>query len=408
MRKILNLLRFLLIPRCTFKYNYPREWSNLSERLGTILDEDELINQSKKIVKQVLDVDSVRVVLENPDTELMQWLLRYGEPISIEELSRRQPALYEKNRWFLEKLDVCILVSLNAKQKLLGMLAVGRKDGQRAFSNEDRELLKLISRQVSISILNARLSQELIVSQELEHFHKFSSFLIHDLKNFVSMLSMVAQNAANNSVSPESQKDSLATISGTITKMNRLMQKLSTLPKKLELKIKPANINLLIEEIIDKLKIDYIPAIRLFRLFNYVPELKLDTEYIRKVVLNLFLNAIEAMPDGGNLIIKTNYREGIDASDGSYVQIMVIDTGCGMTGEFIQQRLFKPFQSNKHKGIGIGLFQCKSIVEAHGGEILVKSQEGKGTTFMVRLPVQGINQESTLRIRDMELQTNCP
>ena len=374
------------------KYDYRREWSNLSERLGTIPNENELIVEVKKTVKQVLHVGSVELVLDKYSTELMQWLLRYGEPISIKEFFRRQPEMYVRNKKFLEGLGTDILVSLNAKQTLLGFMAVGKKEGRKAFSKEDMELLKIISRQVSISILNARLSEELIISQGLENFHKVSSFLIHDLKNFVSMLSMVVQNTANNFDKPEFRKDSLDTISGTIAKMNRLMHRLSAVPKKLELKTKPMDINVLIEEAIKKLKIDNVPEIKLFRLFNYVPQLNVDAEYFQKVVLNLFLNALEAMPNGGNITVKTSYDGGIKdvgRADESYVRIMVSDTGCGMPREFIQQRLFKPFQSNKRKGMGIGLYQCKAIVEAHGGQILVESEESKGTTFTVKLPVNG-------------------
>lgn len=381
-RQLKEKLR-LFIDRSFYKgkYDYRREWGNLSERLGTILNVDELIGEVKGIVKQVLRLDSAEVVLKNPDTELMQWLLRYGEPISIEGLSQKQPRLFEENRQFLEKLGADILVSLNAKQKLLGILAVARKAGQEAFSNEDTELLKNISRQVSIAILNARLSEELIVSQEMEHFHKLSSFLIHDLKNFVSMLSLVVQNARDNFDKLEFRQDALNTISNTVARMNNLMQKLSTLPKELELKPQLTDLNGVVMEALEKSKIQDNRQIRLFKELNGLPKVMVDSEYIEKVILNLILNAVEAMPQGGEIKIGSQRNE-------KFVEVTVSDTGCGMPREFIDRQLFKPFQSTKNKGLGIGLFQCKTIVEAHGGEILVESEEGKGTSFKVRLPLR--------------------
>lgn len=387
-RRLKNRLN-LFIDRNFYKnkYDYRREWANLSEQLGTILNVDVLIYEIKRIIRQVLQVNSARVLLEDTAAELSLWLLRFGETITIKELSRRQPQLFQENKQLLEKLGAYVLVSLNVKQKSFGILVVGKKSGGQAFSKEDMELIKIISRQVSIAILNARLSEELILSQELEHFHKLSSFLIHDLKNFVSMLSMVVQNAGN-FANPEFQKDSLITISGTIIKMQSLMQKLSALPKELELETKQININILIDEVISKLKIEDASSIRLIRLFNYVPQLNLDTELMQKVVLNLFLNALESMPNGGSLIIETSFKEGVGASNGSYVQVVLRDSGCGMQEEFIRQRLFKPFQSSKHKGIGIGLFQCKAIVQAHGGQILAESEANKGTSFIVKLPVK--------------------
>ena len=369
------------------RYDYRREWGNLNERLGTLLDMDELIAEVKNIVKQILQVETADVLLENLDAELTEWLLRYGEPISIEELSRKQPGLYEQNRQNLEKSGAYILVSLNAKQKLLGILAVGNKAQPKTFSNEDTELLKNISRQVSVAILNARFSEELIVTREMEHFHKLSSFIIHDLKNSISMLSMLARNADKNFDNPEFQRDALDTISGTIAKMNKLMQKLSALPKKLELNTKPANINALIEETVSKSKIDSMPSIKLLKQFDDIPQLTIDAEYMQEVIRNLLLNAIEAMPNGGSLTIETGLYKDTGSLNGKYVQMSFKDTGCGMSGEFIHSRLFKPFQSSKGRGFGIGLYQCKTIIEAHKGKIDAESRPGEGTTFTIRLPL---------------------
>ena len=73
---------------------------------------------------------------------------------------------------------------------------------------------------------------------------------------------------------------------------------------------------------------------------------------------------------------------------GGWVECSVRDTGCGMSKEYIETRLFKPFQTTKQKGMGVGLFHCKTIVEAHGGRIEVESEEGKGTVFRVILPAR--------------------
>lgn len=107
----------------------------------------------------------------------------------------------------------------------------------------------------------------------------------------------------------------------------------------------------------------------------------MDTEQMLKVLTNLLLNASEAVSPAGEIRVQTGQRNG-------WGLLQVADNGCGMTPEFISQALFRPFQTTKKKGFGIGMFQSKMIVEAHGGRIEVESQQNKGTTFRVLLPIE--------------------
>jgi signal transduction histidine kinase len=110
-----------------------------------------------------------------------------------------------------------------------------------------------------------------------------------------------------------------------------------------------------------------------------MPPVPLDGEQVRKVLENLLLNANDALSEGGYVRVATLFRDG-------WAEISVSDDGCGMTQDFIDKRLFRPFQTTKMKGMGIGLFHSKTIVEAHGGRLEVKSAEGLGTVFRVYLP----------------------
>jgi signal transduction histidine kinase len=105
----------------------------------------------------------------------------------------------------------------------------------------------------------------------------------------------------------------------------------------------------------------------------------MDPEQMQKVVLNLVLNANDAVAEGGRIRVATGRAD-------RWVYLSVTDDGCGMSPEFMARSLFKPFRTTKGRGLGIGLFHSKTIVEAHHGRIEVESQEGKGTTFRVLLP----------------------
>jgi signal transduction histidine kinase len=115
-----------------------------------------------------------------------------------------------------------------------------------------------------------------------------------------------------------------------------------------------------------------------------VPHIIGDRNQLQSLFTNLVLNATEAIGPGqnGRIAVETGQHD-------SWVSVLVCDNGCGMSDEFIKNSLFRPFRTTKKKGIGIGMFQAKLIVEAHKGAIQVKSAPGEGTTFRVLLPLSG-------------------
>lgn len=109
---------------------------------------------------------------------------------------------------------------------------------------------------------------------------------------------------------------------------------------------------------------------------------RFDPEQMGKVVLNLLLNSRDAIGSEGEIRILTRI-------DGSAAELVVSDTGCGMSPEFIRNSLFRPFRTTKKRGIGIGMFQSKLIIDSHGGRIHVESCQGSGTSFRVSIPATG-------------------
>ena len=120
--------------------------------------------------------------------------------------------------------------------------------------------------------------------------------------------------------------------------------------------------------------------VELMRKLQPLPRIFADREQIQSVVTNLVLNARDALGSGGRIQVRTENR-------GERVVLSVVDNGCGMSQAFLKESLFRPFQSTKKKGLGIGLFQSRAIVQAHGGGMHVESEVGKGTTFIISLPI---------------------
>jgi signal transduction histidine kinase len=196
------------------------------------------------------------------------------------------------------------------------------------------------------------------------------------------MLSMLLQNAEERLKNPDFQKSVLVTISDTVERMKNLISKLSTPSAGIKLDLKNCDLNKVVQNILDKMKISNFTRIKTSLDFGSLPLVRCDQTQIEKVFQNLILNALEAMPEGGTLSITTE----MDNETG-LIRLKVSDTGSGMSKEFIRNSLFKPFQTTKKKGLGIGLIQCKEIVEMHKGRISVESEEGKGTIFTLELPL---------------------
>jgi signal transduction histidine kinase len=164
--------------------------------------------------------------------------------------------------------------------------------------------------------------------------------------------------------------------------INNLIGRLSVLRHDLRIHPEVADLNDLVSKVLASW--NGAPTLQLTTQLGSFPKFRFDAEQIQKVVTNLVLNAAEAVPPNGCIRVQTSQSEG-------WVVLTVADNGCGMAPEFLRGSLFRPFQTTKKEGFGIGMFQSKMIVEAHGGRMEVESQLNRGTTFRVLLPANKEN-----------------
>ena len=263
---------------------------------------------------------------------------------------------------------------------LIGFILQGEDLSGEPYRKDDFDLLKAIASHAADRISNIHLTQELLASKEAEAFHHVSSFFIHDLKNFLSTLSLLSHNAEEHIGNPLFQQDALKTLKFIVSKMNGMVSDLTLLSRGIQINHAPMNINAVVEETLSALNGNV--SGKVVKDLEEIPLINADGGQLNKVFLNLLLNAIEASPAGESdkKIMVHTY-----ASNGNII-LSVADQGCGMTQEFINTDLFKPFRSSKSNGLGIGLFQCKKIIDAHSGRMEVISEAGKGSEFRVILP----------------------
>jgi putative PEP-CTERM system histidine kinase len=270
-----------------------------------------------------------------------------------------------------------ICVPLLAGGELLGVMLLGDRVSGERFSLQDLDLLKSIGDQMAANLLNIKLSQRVLQAKQLEAFQAMSTFFVHDLKNTASTLSLMLQNLPVHFNDPQFRDDALRGISKTVSHINDLIKRLSLLRQEISIQPVEADLNATVNEALQCLQAS--PAVELVKEFRPLPKLRLDPAQIQNVVVNLALNARDAISACGQIRVETAQQNG-------WVTLTVTDSGCGMAPGFIQRSLFRPFQTTKKQGIGIGMFQCKMIVEAHHGKIEVQSELNKGTTFRILLP----------------------
>lgn len=272
-----------------------------------------------------------------------------------------------------------LCVPLMAGERGLGVAILADRVNGVPYSVEERDLLKCIGDQVAAGLLQFQLTDELMQGRELEAFQAMSTFFVHDLKNAASNLNLMLENLPVHFDDPAFREDAFRAIARTADRINQIIGRLGALRQKLELKLVETDLNQLVTKTIAGLGNG--GQIELITDLQPMPPVMADREQLENVVTNLVLNAREAMDRAGKITLRTT------PDDGRAV-LLVTDNGCGMTAAFVRDSLFRPFRTTKKKGLGIGMFQSRMIVEAHHGTMQVESEPGQGTTFRVSLPLK--------------------
>jgi signal transduction histidine kinase len=198
------------------------------------------------------------------------------------------------------------------------------------------------------------------------------------LKNAASSLNLMLKNLPVHFDDPAFRQDALRGIGNTAQRIDEMIARLSALRQQRDEVRLDTDLNQVVAASLAS--VGNVPGVDLITELAPMPTIKADREQLQNVVTNLVLNARDAINGGGRIYVRTEHR-------GDRVVLSVIDNGCGISPAFIRDSLFRPFQSTKKKGLGIGLFQSRAIILAHGGGVHVESEVGKGTTFQASFPV---------------------
>lgn len=374
------------------KYDYRTQWLQFTDRLASARQGDDLMAAILSGYCEIFAMGCGGLFIRDTDRNEFRWaaghelgstptVLHLDDPVVTPMIQRAwvvnlredvPPLLSEQENYFTAN-GIQFLVPLYCSGVLEAILVLGRPVNENEqYLYEDYDLMKTLARQAASALLNYRLSEQLARARELEAMGRVSAFIIHDLKNLVYTLSLTVDNGREHIADPEFQDDLLDTLSNTVNRMKVLISRLKNLPEKRSLELEQADLRRLAAD-----TASMVPGSGSISVSGVETPAEVDREEIQKVVMNLLVNALEATDGKGPVTV--------EVGAGSAPFIRVSDSGCGIPEEFLRTQLFSPFKTTKKKGLGIGLYQCRQIVEAHGGRIDVESTEGVGTVFTVWL-----------------------
>lgn len=377
-------------------------WTDYTQTSFGVMEPEQMCRAAAEVISRAFEVLTIRVLLIESDTGEVRVASSTFEEVEVEENkiesspelvsamhSLSEPVLLggrKQDRFApLEEFATSqfshggrqMAVPLRSAERIVGAILLGDRVGGRLYSQEEKDIISCLGDQLASNLLNLQLMAQRMESKELEAFQTMSTFFVHDLKNAANSLGLMLQNLPVHFDDPEFRKDALRGLGKAAGRINSMIARLGQLRSQLDPEKMETDLNELVEEVLDEMAL--APPVALNRSLSSIPALRLDQGQIKSVITNLLANAVESCNGNPTIHIGTGER-------GGRVMIEVSDNGCGMSPEFIRTTLFKPFMSTKSKGLGIGMFQSKMIVEAHDGSIEVESEEGRGTHFRIIFP----------------------
>jgi putative PEP-CTERM system histidine kinase len=390
------------------KYDYRREWLLLTDELSDKGQGKERFDVVIQVLARMVDARAgllwlcddhkqyrnaaawqtnwIDAVVTN-DIALVQFLEETGYVINLRDLESNveQYQCPVLPNWVASMARPWLIVPLFGLESMLGFIILAEPLIIRSINWEDRDLLKTAAKQVASYLMVLTTSEALAEAKQFEVFNRLSAYMVHDLKNISAELELVARNAEKHKSNVEFLEDAFATVDNAASDINRLLDQLRKKHMQNE-KASIVELGSLVQEVIET-KQNQSPKPQLTPLSGlcYVAA---EKGRLTNVLAHLIDNSQQATGEEGSVTITL-------VSKASMHIIEIKDTGHGMDADFIQNRLFKPFDTTRgNAGMGIGMYEGRELIRHLGGEIYVQSEPGKGSTISLHMPVS--QEDSTL------------
>lgn len=317
-------------------------------------------------------------VQERADQPLPRFLARTRWVVNLRQY-RERPARYPELQlpeWLENLCAAWLVVPIITLDELTGFVVLATPRAELEVNWEVLDLLKTAARQAGSFLAQAHAAEALLEARKFDAFNKMSAFVVHDLKNLVAQLSLLLKNAERHRHNPRFHADMVSTIEHVAGRMNKLLVQLSP-GHRGEESLRPIALRSLVDRVIEAKRGE--PRAVALESRGEVMALVHEQRFER-VIGHLVQNAIDATRDGGAVFVRL-------FAHGACAVVEVADNGCGMSENFVRERLFRPFQTTKPSGMGIGAYEAAQYVKEIGGRIEAESKPLAGTRINVILPL---------------------
>ena len=383
------------------RYDYREEWMRFTRTIGAGGPEAQSLDE--RVIQSVADItESPAGLLLSPDEHDDLTLAARWNWAEIEVPAIAIPAAFRQTEdesfivdlddlraqdhvratgpqvpaWLLDHPRVWALVPLVHFERLVGMVVLARPPVERKLDWEDFDMLRVVGQQLASYIAEYSGQQALAEASRFDDFHRRIAFVMHDIKNLASQLSLLARNAELHSEKKEFREDMLVTLRNSADKLNALIARLSRYGNGAVEKLAEVCAADVAREAVSRFAGN--PQVLLGEC--QPQQIRANAESLEQVLVHLIQNGLDAS-DGKTPVFLSLTTDGLNA------RFEVVDSGSGMSPEFVRTRLFKPFVSTKQGGFGIGAFEARELVNAMRGRLQVESREGLGSRFIVRMPL---------------------
>jgi putative PEP-CTERM system histidine kinase len=394
------------------KYEYRDEWLALSQELQGASSKGEVVKALRQVLTRSLYTSEIFIwtggAEKKPDYALVSSpdkreatnpvstisgsdvLVRYLQNHAYFHRQEQEPdrtwqKVHDEKSALFSSFNLQLLVPVAIGSNFVGIIGLGPEFTGGQYGYDDFDLLTALGSQTASALLAVRMAEELAHAREQQAWDRLSAFVLHDIKNSATMLSLLQENAPAHIHEPEFQRDMLELVADALKRMGRVEQRLGSLREEIVPNFKGIELKSFLEDVVYRMKAK-LPDLEIRLDGSGEMPFQSDPELLYTIFENLLLNAYEAQGKGG--VVRINYDR--DKSN-QQVHVEILDNGPGIPRDLLPDGVFEPFKTSKEGGSGIGLWQAKRVATSLRASISAENSTQGGACFVLDfLQIEGV------------------